>query len=64
MPSTSLLKVLAMLMVLLLTRLLMFNNQTGIDSMNKTNFKTALFTCIDDTFWTIGCSGVAKTLPT
>lgn len=62
--DTLLLKVITLLMVLMLTRLLVFKIQTGVDSMNKTSFKTALFTCIAETFFAIGCSGVANALPT
>jgi len=58
-----LLNVSTLLTALLLARLFVFNNKTGVDSMNKTNFTTALFTCIADTFWAIGCSVVANALP-
>ena len=53
-------KVIGALMVLLLVKLLLLKIQNGVLNMNKTN---VLFACVAETFYAIGCSGVANAIP-
>jgi len=57
-----LLEVLAGLVILFLAREFVLGKQTGVDSMNKTNQMTGYTFSVVDTFWAIGCSGVANAL--
>lgn len=58
-----LLGVLGALVLLVLTKLLVFKIQTGVFNMNKTNLLIDLLACVAETFYAIGCSVVANFLP-